>query len=57
VTISPVDITTKAGQDTVTASLIATTPVKVFGVPQADGSIKAYLLIYFTGSIKPTAAN
>jgi len=57
VTISPVDITTTAGQATVTTNLIATTPVKVFGVPQADGSIKAYLLIYFTGSIKPTAAN
>ena len=57
VTISPVDITTTAGQATVTTNLIATTPVKVFGVPQADGSIKAYLLIYFTGSIKPIAAN
>jgi hypothetical protein len=57
VTISPVDITTTAGQATLTTNLIATTPVKVYGVPQASGSIKAYLLIYFTGTIKPAAAN
>jgi hypothetical protein len=56
VTISPVDITTMDGQTTVTANLIATTPVKVYGVPQADGSIKAYVVTYFTGT-KPTAAN
>jgi len=57
VTVSPVDITTTAGQATVTTYLIATTPVKVFGVPQADGSIKAYVVAYFTGTIKPAAAN
>jgi len=51
-----VDITTMDGQTTVTANLIATTPVKVYGVPQADGSIKAYVVTYFTGT-KPTAAN
>jgi hypothetical protein len=56
VTISLVDITTAAGQATLTTNLIATTPVKVYGVPQADGSIKAYVLIYFTGA-KPTATN
>jgi hypothetical protein len=57
VTVSPVDITTTAGQATVTTNLIAATPVKVFGVPQADGSIKAYVVAYFTGTIKPAAAN
>jgi hypothetical protein len=57
VTVSPVDITTMAGQATVTTNLIATTPVKVYGVPQADGSIKAYVLIYFTGALKPATAN
>jgi hypothetical protein len=56
VTISPVDITTTVGQATLTTNLIAATPVKVYGVPQADGSIKAYVLIYFTGA-KPAAAN
>ena len=26
------------------------TPVKVFGVPKADGSIKAYVVFYLTGA-------
>jgi hypothetical protein len=56
VTISPVDITTTAGQTTITDNLVATTPVKVFGVPQANGSIKAYVVLYFTG-VKPTATS
>lgn len=51
--ITPVDITTSAGQATITANLVASTLVKVFGVPQADGSIKAYVVTYFTGPIKP----
>ncbi len=54
VTINPVDITTTAGQATVSANLLSGVPVKVFGVPQADGSVKAYVVAYFTG-IKPTA--
>ena len=49
VTVSPVDITTPAGQTTIQNNLTANTPVKVFGVPQADGSIKGYVLIYYTG--------
>ena len=48
-TISPVDISTTAGQTTLTTNLVANTPVKVYGIPQADGSIKAYVLTYFTG--------
>jgi hypothetical protein len=56
VTISPVDITTSAGQTTITNNLIPNTPVKVFGVPQADGSIKAYVVFYFTG-VKPAATD
>jgi hypothetical protein len=31
--------------------LVANVPVKVFGVPQADGSIKAYALFYFTNTV------
>lgn len=54
VTVSPVDITTTAGQNTITTNLINSTPVKVFGVPQADGSIKAYVVAYFTGT-KPAS--
>jgi hypothetical protein len=50
VTVSAVDITTTAGQTTVTNNLVAGTPVKVFGVPQANGSIKAYVVFYYTGT-------
>jgi hypothetical protein len=49
VTISAVDITTTAGQTTVQTNLLAGTPVKVYGVPQLDGSIKSYVVVYFTG--------
>lgn len=53
-TISPVDITTTAGQTTLSTNLVANTPVKVFGIPQADGSIKCYVLSYFTGFAQAT---
>ncbi len=53
VTVSPQDLTTPAGLSNVAAHLIAATPVKVFGVPQSDGSIKAYVIFYFTGNIMP----
>lgn len=49
VTVSVVDITTAAGQTTVTNNLVAGTPVKAFGVPQPNGSIKAYVVFYYTG--------
>ena len=48
-TVSPVDVSTPAGQATLTTSLVANTPVKVYGIPQADGTIKCYVLTYFTG--------
>jgi hypothetical protein len=51
VTINPVDITTTAGQTTLSTNLVAGTPVKVFGVPQPDGSIKAYVVFYYTGAL------
>ena len=50
ITISPVDLTTPAGQNTVQSNLNLGTPVKVFGVPQINGSIKAYVFFYFTGT-------
>jgi hypothetical protein len=53
VTVTPVDITTTAGQNTVASNLVAGTTVKVFGVPQASGVIKAYVVFYYTGS-KPS---
>ncbi len=55
-TISPVDISTSAGQATLTNNLLANTPVKAYGIPQADGSIKDYVLFYFTG-VAPAPAS
>jgi len=49
VTVSPVDITTASGLTTLTDALTAGSAVKVYGVPQADGTFKAYVLSYFTG--------
>jgi hypothetical protein len=53
-TISPVDITTSAGQNTLTTNLLAGTPVKVYGIPQANGTIQCYVLSYFTGFASAT---
>jgi hypothetical protein len=50
-TISPIDITTSSGLATLTSSLTAGEPVKVYGTPQSDGTLKAYVLTYFTGSM------
>jgi hypothetical protein len=50
VSISPIDITTASGLSTLTNALTAGTPVKVYGTPQADGTLKAYSLLYFTGT-------
>ncbi len=55
VTITSIDITTPAGITTITSNLITGTSVKAYGVPQADGTIKAYVVFYYTGSIKPAA--
>jgi hypothetical protein len=49
VTVSAVDITTSAGQTTIANGLVTGTPVKVYGIPQANATIKAYVVIYFTG--------
>jgi len=53
VTVSPQDITTSAGLAALTAGLAVGAPVKIYGVPQSDGTFKAYVLTYFTG-IMPT---
>jgi hypothetical protein len=55
ITISPVDLTTPAGQSTVQTNLTVNTPVKIFGVPQSNGTIKAYVFFYFTGSTMPAS--
>jgi len=51
-----VDITTTAGQNTLTTNLVAGTPVAVYGIPQADGTIMDYVLIYYTG-VAPAPAS
>ncbi len=56
VTVSAEDITTAGGQQTVTKNLIQGTPVKVFGIPQTNNTIKAYVVIYFTGTMPTPAA-
>jgi hypothetical protein len=49
VTVSPIDITSTAGQSTFTG-LAAGTKMKVSGVPQPGGSVKAYVITYYTGT-------
>ncbi|HTY94240.1 MAG TPA: DUF4382 domain-containing protein [Steroidobacteraceae bacterium] len=50
VTVSPVDLTTSAGQSTFTTGMATGTKVEVSGVPQPDGTVKAYVVTYFTGT-------
>ena len=49
VTISPIDVTSSSGLAAITTNLIAGVPVKVYGIPQPDGALRAYVLVYFTG--------
>jgi hypothetical protein len=48
ITITPEDISNSSTLTAVGQSLLAGVPVKVFGVPQVNGSIKAYVLFYYT---------
>jgi hypothetical protein len=51
ITISPIDITTDSGLATLGSNLVSGVPAKVFGIPQPDGTLKAYVLIYYTGML------
>jgi hypothetical protein len=51
ITITPLDITTGSGQAALGAALVGGTPVKVYGVPQADGTLQAFVIAYFTGTL------
>jgi hypothetical protein len=51
VTVSPIDITTSAGLAQLTGGLAVGAPVGVYGTPQSNSSIKAYVLTYFTGEM------
>jgi hypothetical protein len=49
-TITPVDITTNSGIAALTAGLAGGAKVKVYGIPQPNQSLKAYVLAYFAGA-------
>jgi Domain of unknown function (DUF4382) len=49
VTLTPVDITTPGGLMDLEEALTVGAPVKVYGIPQADGTLAAYVLVYYTG--------
>ena len=49
-TISSVDITTAAGLTTLTNGLAFGTKVNIAGIPQSDGTLKAYVITYFTNT-------
>ena len=51
VTVSPIDITTSAGLNSLTSGLAVGAPVRLYGIPQAGGTLKAYVLAYFTGTM------
>jgi hypothetical protein len=50
-TVSPVDIGGSSGLMTFTNALTAGTPVKVYGIAQSDGTLSAYVITYFTGTM------
>ncbi len=56
VTVSPIDITTAAGLASFSSGLAVGTKVEVSAVPQADGSVKAYVITYFTGTTPATGS-
>jgi hypothetical protein len=49
-TISPVDITTATGLMTLTDGLAVGTKVKISAIAQSDGTLKAYVVTYFTNT-------
>jgi Domain of unknown function (DUF4382) len=49
VTVSPIDLTSATGQTTFTG-IPSGTKMLVSGVPQPDGSVKAYVITYFSGT-------
>jgi hypothetical protein len=53
-TISPIDITTSGGLTSMTNGLAAGALVKVYGVPQSNGTLQAYVLAYYTGTTLPS---
>jgi hypothetical protein len=50
VTVSPVDITTPSGLSTLMNGLSVGTKAAVSGIAQSDGTLKAYVITYFTNT-------
>ncbi len=50
VTVSPVDITNSTGIGTLTSGLAVGTKVRISGIAQSDGTLKAYVIAYFTNT-------
>ena len=51
VTVTPQDLANATTLANVTKALgIVGTKVKVYGIPQADGTLKGYVLFYYTGT-------
>ena len=53
VTITPQDLSSTAGQAALANGLTVNARVQLTAIPQADGSLKAYSLKYFTGTQQP----
>lgn len=53
VTVTPQDLSSTAGQAALATGLTVNSRVQLSAVPQADGSLKAYTLKYFTGTQQP----
>jgi hypothetical protein len=51
VTVSPIDITSSTGLADLKAGLAVGAPVEVYAIPQAGGTLKAYVIAYFTGEM------
>jgi hypothetical protein len=53
ITVSSIDVTTSDGLTALTNGLVAGALVKVYGLPQADATLRAYVLAYYTGDTMP----
>ncbi len=51
VTVTPLDLTNPTDLATFTAGMGANVPVQVYGVPVSGGSLNAYVVAYFTGTL------
>jgi hypothetical protein len=48
-TVSPIDLDSSSGLMTFTNAMTAGSLVKVYGIPQSDGTLNGYVITYFTG--------